>query len=50
MKEIEKAIKKESLKVPEKIRESWIKLSLKYAELCLEKGDSVESIIKFIYS
>ena len=50
MKEIEKIIQEELINIPVKNRTEWSNLSLKHAELCLERGDSIESIIKFIKS
>ena len=50
MGELEKVIQNEALNVPEKNREEWIKSCLRYAKLCLEKGDSIEEITDFIKS
>lgn len=44
MEELEKVIQNESLNIPEKNREEWIKTALTWAKLCLKRGDSIEKI------
>lgn len=48
MEELEIVIQNEAPNVPKKNREEWIKASLRYAKLCLERGDSIEKITDFI--
>lgn len=50
MEELEKVIQNEAPNVPEKNREEWVKSSLRYAKLCLERGDSIETISDIIKS
>ena len=50
MEELEIIIQNEAQYVSEKNREEWIKTSLKYAKLCLERGDSIEKITDIIKS
>lgn len=50
MEELKKVIQNEAQYVSEKNREEWIKSSLRYAKLCLERGDTIEKISDFIKS